>query len=148
MYFSAPTYYHYYKGKKIEEGSFIHAYYVIVGEYIDKDGNKFMVRVYINTLGASGSAITKPLVPNISNSSDFAHRKNEIPKVKVEQGQDLFKFVTQPPFQRFSNASSIKAQLKVGLSYSDIDANGVANSFGGENCIHPTLDNKAVVLIQ
>ena len=70
-----------------------------------------------------------------------------MPKVRVEQGQDLFRFVTPPPVQFFSSATNIEAQLLVGLSYNNVDFDdSTLDRFGGENCMRPTLDNKAIVL--
>jgi len=151
----------YYKGEKLEEGSSRDSSYTIESEYVDAEGKKVKVRAYITTLSYSASGITTPLVPNIpnSNSSDFEGKdpntggtfidreKLNKARVKVNQGDDLFKFITVPPLQEFGLGSGRKSQVAIYVKYeTDFGENGIANTFGGENCTHPTLDNKAIVL--
>jgi len=149
----------YYRGEKLEEGATRSDTYHIEGKYIDEQGKEFKVRGTVYTLGYSGSAITKTLVPGIPNSDDFTEKdpttggiftnrdKLNKARVKVNQGDDLFKFITVPPFQNFTLESKQKSQVWVTLSYQgDFGANGIADTYGGENCTIPTLDNKAIVL--
>jgi len=148
----------FFKGEKLEEGAVDGAQYRIEGDYVDRKGNKFRVHASVNTLGLSGSAITKALVSGIPNSEDFVEgnpnegwitntEKLNKARVKVNQGGDLFKFITPPPFQHSSPTSLIQAQVKITFTYEgDISENGRFNTFGGKNCNHPTLDNKAIVL--
>ncbi len=143
--------------------------YTIASEYYDEDGKKFIASVRISVLGK-----TQPLIENIPNKNDEAFKvkvktidssgkeieaslidKDKIPVVMVQQGEDLLRFTTKPRVDQFSPYSSMKSQVSVGASYrdirdedQDIRHQGFSDTFGGENCLHPTLDNKAIVLIQ
>ena len=149
----------YYRGEKLEEGSSTNSSYIIEGDYVDTEGKRVKVTAFVQTLGYSGSAITKALVPGIPNSSDFSEgdsrttgsfintEKLNKARVKVNQGDDLFKFITVPPYQEFIFNSRKKSQVDVYLKYeTDFGENGIADTFGGADCTHPTLDNKAIVL--
>ena len=152
----------YHKGEALEDGS-IKGGYFIENEFYDEEGKLFRAIAHIRTSG-----ITKPLIGGVPDRYDEAFKekargidssgkevevmvtnKYKIPVVMVEQGEDLFNFITKPPADYFSSTSSIKSQVNVSLVYhGDIEGNDTVNIFGGENCVHPTLDNKAVVLIQ
>jgi len=127
--------------------------YFIEGEYYDdKTGEKFKVVSHI--LPPFGT-ITKSLIENVPRLDDFIEGTSwvdavrKMPAVTVRQGENLLQFITKPPIQQFVMAENIKSQIVVFSSYQgDIGENGIGNVFGGEDCAHPTVDNKAIVLIQ
>ncbi len=141
----------YYKGEKLENA--IMGEYTIEGEYFDKKtGEAFKAIARINML----DTITQPSIAGMPNLMDPAFKEygfpsvlNKMPVVNVQQEKDdVFSFVTKPPVQKFStDLNSIKSQVWVTTSYQgDFGENGIANTFGGADCNHPTLDNKGIVL--
>lgn len=146
------------KGKVIAD-------YIIEGQYYDKKTGKTFKAIADVRMWRG---ITEPLIPNLPNIMDPAFNDkgthinwegeevedvvyspfalNRMPIVTAQQGQDLFSFTTKPTVQKFSSDSKIKSQVVVSTSYKgDFDEIG-ANTFGGENCNHPTVDNKEIVL--
>ena len=160
VYYSGSKAPEYYKGQKLEDGTNVGGDYFIEGEYRDpKTGKKFKATVQVHTLEVT----TKPFmyIPNDMDDSFkekvkgvdsdgkevevLATNRNRIPIVTVQQGEDFFQFITEPRSQ-FLMHKNIQSQIVVFSSYHDIGENGRGNTFGGENCTSPTLDNKAIVL--
>ena len=160
---SGRAYYEDYRKGRQTPGKVISGNYTIEGQYYDeKTGKTFKTIARVTMLGL----ITQPLVESIPNQVDesfeekaigidssgkeveiMVTNKDKIPVVMVEQGQDLFKFITISPGQEFRNYRKTKSQIVVSTSYEgDFGENGIANTFGGEDCKHPTVDNKEIVL--
>lgn len=159
----------YYSGTTVEDpkgetqGKVIIETYIIKGQYYDTETNKtFESTARVNLSYTE----TEPLIPDLPNINDPAFKekvkginssgkevevmmtnKNKMTIVTVQQGEGLFRFKSKPQVQSFSRDFKTKSQLVVSTTYRGVFAeNGKDNPFGGENCDHPTIDNKAIVL--